>query len=301
MKKCVLLIVLFSVLMGCSINVEDSTRTISSTELAGSTTGLKIVRDYSVDGDIVITGDSVTDCLTISAEINQIVLRNEAPSEVSILLNDINNGNKKLGFKTTSGDWQGIAVGDISANIPEHINLDISTSSGNIDVSGTTGSIFAEASSGDVNIKSTGVVSVDASSGDVDISTIDGCKVISSSGDVDVVCTKKVTADVSSGDVFVSTVEGCDIEASSGDVGVNISNDSTIFSGITVDASSGDVTVNLPNGFSAWLSLKASSGNVYLKNGNIGDSFTGSINNGVISDGIINIDCSSGDITITGY
>lgn len=301
MLKDISVFLILLILVGCSINVEDSTRIVSSSTIATGINGIKVTENVFSSGDLTFTGDSTIESINLSVEINQMVLQNEAPAAVNIYLQDIENGNRKVAFKTVDSDWQSITIGDISAQLPPLIALDLSSLSGDINVKGMKSSVFANASSGDVDIITTGVVDVDASSGDVTVKTESECRVDASSGDVAVYSPDKVTIDASSGDVEVSTVKGCNIEASSGDVKVTIINDSTSFTGVDLDVSSGDVIIVLPDGFAAWLDIKTSSGDIYIKNSDVGDKYSNDINNGEIGERVIKIRCSSGDVSVKGF
>lgn len=296
----VFLILLF--LIGCSINVEDSTRTIESTVNAAGVNGIKISSNEIANGDINVTGDELIDSMIVSAEINQMVLQNEAPADVDIYLKDINNGNKKIAFRTYDSDWQGITIGDISAKLPSHIALDISSEMGDINVSGMKNSVFAYASSGDVDIETEGAVEVEVSSGDVDIITNGKCDIEASSGNVTAISPEFINIESSSGDVNVRTQKGCNIDVSSGEVDIIVQeSDSIIFNKIEIESSSGDVEILLPDGFSAWLDLEATSGDISLKNSDVGDDYSAPINGGSVGERVIKVRCTSGDIKIIGF
>ncbi len=301
MLKDISVFLILLLLVGCSINVEDSTRTISSSTSASGVNGLKVSGDILSGGNINITGDSATDSIVLSAEINQMVLQNEAPANVEIYLQDLKSGNRKVAFKTNDNSWQGISFGKIIGTLPPKISLDLNSASGDITVKNMKSSVFADAASGDVDIKTEGVVDVDASSGNVYIETEKSCNVDVSSGDAYIKSIDMVTVDAMSGDVEVETVKGCNIEALSGDVKVTIFNDSVIFNEIDINSASGDVTVYLPDDFDAWLDIETSSGEISLKNTEVGDSYNGDINNGEVGERVIKIRCLSGDVVITGF
>lgn len=295
----VLLILLF--LVGCTINVEDSTRTVSSSVIRTGINGIKVSDDISYEGDITFVGDSLYDSIKISAEINQMVLQNEAPANVSLYLKDISYGNRKVAFKTSENSWQGITIGNISGTVPPEIALDLHSASGDILVENMKSSVLANAASGDIDIKTTGVVDIESASGDVYVETEKSCKVDVLSGDAFIKTFDMVTVDAKSGDVEVETVKGCNIESLSGDVKVTIFNDSLIFNEIDIDALSGDVTVILPDDFDAWLDIKTLSGEIMLKNTEVGDKYIGDINSGEVSERVIKIRCTSGDVIISGF
>lgn len=301
MFKDLLVFIVLIFMVGCSVNVEDSNRTVSSSHAATGIKGVKITKDIFSNGDIEVKGDSGLANITVSAEISQLVLQNESPAPVNIYLEDIQNGNRKVAFKTSDNDWQGISIGKISSVMPENIALDLSTSSGDVVVSGMTGTVSADVSSGDVDITTKGVVNVDALSGDVEVTTEDGCTVDALSGDVKVKSIGKVTVDASSGKVVVYTIDGCKIDGRSGDVKVTIEKDSTSFSGIDIDASSGDVQIQVPANFSAYLDLEVTSGDITVKNSDVGDDYDGALNDGEVGERVIKVKCTSGDISVIEF
>jgi hypothetical protein len=283
---------------GCALNFEDTTYTATGTHSTESIVGFK---HKSAQSDIDIRGyDSLSE-ITITSVIEQMRLTDESVESISIYLAVDDNDYCSADYRVTSSEWQGAYVKDFSVVIPSELNLDLSTSSGNIKASDILGTIKADVSSGDITLTGEGFFTANNSSGDVDISTIAGCDIDVSSGDVIAKSIGLSKINSTSGDVEVKAVLGTTVDATSGDVTVEILSDTAAFTGIDIDATSGDTKILLPQGFSAWLTLEATSGDISINGNNQSDRFTGAINGGIEDKRRIIVSVTSGDIDIIEY
>jgi len=199
-----------------------------------------------------------------------------------------------------SGNWDEEINSYLRIKIPDGKNIEVKSSSADIEVSELTANIDVWSSSTDVRMKNTeGEVSFDLSSGDVDIihhkgevnvkgnssdldfEAIEGdVDIRTSSGDGNLDNVKgSVSVYASSGDYRLYSIEGdLDIRTSSGDIyaiGVTGSIRAKSSSGdirlkeltsregsFDIESSSGDVTLEVTDSFEGSISLKSSSGSV---------------------------------------
>ncbi len=240
-----------------------------------------------------------------------------------------------------SGDWDEEINSYLRIKIPNGKNVEIKSSSADIEVSELTVNLDVWASSTDVRMKDTdGEVSLDLSSGDVDIirhkgdvnvkgnssdldfEAIEGdVDIRTSSGDGSLNGVKgSVSAYASSGDYRLYDIDGdFDIRTSSGDIyaiGVTGSIRAESSSGdirlkeltskegdFDIESSSGDVTLEVTDDFEGSISLKSNSGSVNSRlSGNI-ESLSDSKLRGSIGNGNgrLRVTTVSGDIRIDRF
>ena len=150
-------------------------------------------------------------------------------------------------------------------------NLDIETSSGDVDVNGVNAdSIYVMTSSGDMSLDSVSAKNIElrASSGDIKANSVvaeENTKFVTSSGDmtVDGITASNISCSASSGDIVLrkSDAEQYDVSAKSGDVRIEVSADEKYRYETTT--SSGDVNVpDSADGADRVCSVRTSSGDI---------------------------------------
>jgi len=180
-----------------------------------------------------------------------------------------------------SGDWDDEINSYLRVKIPDGKDVEVKSSSADIEVSELTLNLYVWASSTDVRMRDTnGEASFDLSSGDVDI--------IRHKGEVDI--------KGNSSDLDFEAIEGnIDIRTSSGDGSLN-----SVKGSISVYASSGDYKLYDIDGD---LDIRTSSGDVYASG--ISGSVRAQSSSGDIrlkeltsTDGDFDVESSSGDVTL---
>ena len=147
--------------------------------------------------------------------------------------------------------------------------------------------VHGELRSGEVALDGVGPTDVQVSSGDLVINNATGpVRARATSGDVTVTNAKAaVTAQATSGNVRATDVAGAvDVSASSGDVEVKL----TTANSVTARASSGDVTVIVPSG-----------GYRILTGTDSDDVAVNGLTNDASSKYVLDVEASSGDVTVT--
>jgi hypothetical protein len=165
--------------------------------------------------------------------------------------------------------------------IPDDLEADLNTASGDISVSDVAALVEINAASGDVevvNVKSALIISV--ASGDIDAEKIGGkAKLVSASGDINAsVFSKDVEVSTASGDVELSDISGdLTLQTVSGDATVD-GVGSVVFAGtsgsgrfmdvrgaVKATASSGDLNFRVTPAADSDFSIKTSSGGIVLR------------------------------------
>ncbi len=268
MIKKILFICCATIFTGCALNFEDTTTTVTTAIDGNSVNSLKISHSNGVVSDIRVKGTPSSDSLRVTADIKQLVLKNQDATPVKIALDDMGNNNVQLGYDIDSDNWLGISVDNIIASIPSGIGLHLNSISGDISATGMNSPINAKATSGDITIQST----------------------------------KYCNVSVTSGDVSLSTIDGATVNTTSGDVSVSVTSDYESFQKIDINVTSGDVKISLPRRFEAWLDLDVTSGDIKVDGGRVsGDSHRGSLNGGTSGNRLIRVKSTSGNITISLY
>ncbi len=240
-----------------------------------------------------------------------------------------------------SGDWDEETTAYLRIKIPDGKNIEVKSSSADIEVSELTANLDVWASSTDVRMKNTdGDVSFDLSSGDVDIihhkgnvnlkgnssdldfEAIEGdLDIRTSSGDGNLDNVKgSISVYASSGDYKLYDIDGrLDIRTSSGDIyatGVSGSIRAESSSGdirlkeltakegdFDIESSSGDVTLEVTDDFEGSISLKSNSGSINSRLSGDIDSLSDSKLRGSIGNGNgrLRVSTISGDIRIDRF
>jgi hypothetical protein len=161
---------------------------------------------------------------------------------------------KKLGFLSWGKEYR------LNIRAPHGADVDISTSSADVDARGRYGSVEVNTASGDASFDDVdGDVRINSASGDLHLIRVGG----------------EATVNSASGDVEVRTLEGRGkIRSASGDVAVDVANSAltvqtasgdqkvgSIVSGqITLQSASGDIEVGVAKGVGLWIDAKSMSG-----------------------------------------
>ena len=179
----------------------------------------------------------------------------------------------ELNVFSTSGD---VIISDISGDVEVNAtsgdlwikrikgNLNLETTSGDVEIFKIEGDVIVQGTSSDLEIfHITGDVDINSTSGNTSAENVTGLvKIDQTSGDVSLMGIKgNIQASTSSGDLIIDQVEGgLGLETTSGDIEVN----TKIFPQheYYVETSSGDIDFSLPENSDAQIKLKTSSGNI---------------------------------------
>jgi hypothetical protein len=209
--------------------------------------------------------------------------RAEVSGDVLSITIDLPRYTERKGIlkRLLSGDWENDIESYLRVRIPDGKNIEVKSSSADIEVSELTANLDVRSSSTDVTMKNTaGEVSFDLSSGDLDIVNHKGdVKFRGNSSDVDLTDIEgRLDIETSSGDGSLDNIKGLtSIYASSGDYRLyNIDGD------LDAHTSSGDIYAS---GITGSIRAETSSGDIRLK--------------GLASrDGDFDIESSSGDVIL---
>ena len=254
-----------------------------------------------IDAFKVVKADNSKKAKRIADEIEVIIKNYDSEVEIKT----------RYPSKRSKGFWKGIfgwdgrrsAYVDYHILVPEKIELNISSTSGDVIISDISGDVEVNATSGDLWIKRIkGNLNLETTSGDVEIFKIEGDVIVQGTssdleifditGDVDINSTSgntsaedvtglvkieqtsgdvslegikgNIQASTSSGDLIIEQIEGgLDLETSSGDVEVK----TEIFPQYEyyVKTSSGDIDFSLPQNSDAQIKLRTSSGSIKSK------------------------------------
>ena len=168
--------------------------------------------------------------------------------------------------------WKGSSSGDVNwaLTVPEGVDVEFTTASGDLEVTGPVGEVEASTASGDIELdNANGDIEVSTASGDVTIIGGDGeLKVSTASGDVNA---EKIAGDAristASGEIEISDSKGIfELSCASGEI---TAEDIVVEGSSTFSTASGSVKVILAETAEYDLSLSAASGDVTLDyNGN---------------------------------
>ena len=251
-----------------------------------------------IDAFKVVEADNSQKAKRIADEIEVIIKKHDSAVEIKT----------KYPSKRSKGFWKGIfgwdgrrsGYVDYHILVPEKIELNISSTSGDVIISDISGGVKVDATSGDLWIKRVkGDLDLETTSGDVEIFKIEGnvavqktssdLEILDITGDVDINSTSgntsaedvtglvkidqtsgdvslkgikgNIQASTSSGDLIIDQIEGgLELETSSGDIEVK----TKIFPQYEyyVKTSSGYIDFSLPQNSDAQIKLKTSSGSI---------------------------------------
>lgn len=203
----------------------------------------------------------------------------------------------KLGVRNAVGGIQGDSL---------TADLDLDTSSGDVDIAGVTGNLSVDTGSGDVAVGTVqGSLVVDTGSGDVVVQEVNGEKAMVDTGSGEVTIHKgrleRVYVDTGSGDVDLRDIDAAKIGADTGSGDVYVSGPMQRAREMSFDTGSGDVRIR--GGADASFRLVADQGSGDLRSGY---SDTRAITKGRYVIGYargeeqtqISVDTGSGDCTI---
>jgi len=169
-------------------------------------------------------------------------------------------------------EWSGSSSGNVRwiISVPENIDVEYETASGDLDVKGIKGELEAGTASGEISlVKVSGEFEISTASGDISIRDAGGDFECScASGEIEATrLDGRIDFKTASGDIEVQESQGAfELSCASGDIEAMdiIINEESSFS-----AASGDVEVKLKESTEKDLELKTASGNVRLNlNGN---------------------------------
>lgn len=203
-------------------------------------------------------------------------------------------------------NWTHSVGHTVVVKMPKSLNLQLTTSGGDIQVREITGAATISTSGGDVKVTDLiGVLKASTSGGDLVLSSITGKIYASTSGgDIKVNTVSGVTeVSTSGGDVNVKNAKGfVDASTSGGDIYVDIRKECD---GVRASTSGGDLVVNLPAATALNLDARTTGGRVSITD-DLEVSFKGTMKKDKV-DGKINgggpdvhLRTSGGDIRISG-
>jgi len=211
-----------------------------------------------IDAFKVVEADNSKKAKRIADEIEVVIEKYD--SKVEIKTNYPSKRSRGFWKRLFGSDWRKSAYVDYHILVPEEIDLNASSTSGDVIISDISGDVEVNATSGDLWIKRVnGDLDLETTSGDVEIFKIEGDVIVQGTssdleifhitGDVDINSTSGNTSaenvtglvkiDQTSGDVFLMGIKGnVQVSTSSGDLITE-----QIEGGLDLESSSGDVEV----------------------------------------------------------
>jgi Toastrack DUF4097 len=148
---------------------------------------------------------------------------------------------------------------DLRVRCPHGADLDVTTSSADLDVRGHAGSVTAKSASGDFALGSVrGRCELSTASGDASIGDVEGdVKVKTASGDIEIThADGPVSANLVSGDLVLERASGdVTVNSVSGDVRVD-----AVSAGVKITSVSGDIRLGVVDGLRLWIDASSVSG-----------------------------------------
>jgi hypothetical protein len=205
-----------------------------------------------------------------------------------------------------SGDWDDEINSYLRIKIPDGKDVEVKSSSADIEVSELTVNLYVWASSTDVRMRDTdGEVSFDLSSGDVDIIRHKGeVNVKGNSSDLDFEAIEgEIDIRTSSGDGSLNGVKGSAVRAQSSSGDIRLKELTSKEGDFDIESSSGDVTLEVTDDFEGSISLKSNSGSVNSRLSGEIESLSesrlrGNVGNG---NGRLRVSTVSGDIRVDRF
>jgi DUF4097 and DUF4098 domain-containing protein YvlB len=211
-----------------------------------------------IDAFKVVEADDSGEAEKLADQIEIVIEKHEEKLEIKTQYPS--SKSRSFWDRVFSSDWKSSGYVDYRIIVPEKINLDVSSVSGEVKISNITGKVKASSTSGDLWIKRiTGALNLETTSGDMEISMIEGDVTVSGTssdlemfdvkGNLDVNSTSgnvsaesiggSVRIDNTSGDLFLKRIEG-NIRATtvSGSIVVDQAE-----GGLHLESSSGDLEV----------------------------------------------------------
>ena len=147
----------------------------------------------------------------------------------------------------------------VRVTCPEHLDVVVSTASGNVHLRGHLASVKVMTSSGKVTVERAVDVDVRTRSGSVGIeSCVHTCRVVTTSGSVSVGDAHDVGVSTSSAKVRIGRTDVADVQTTSGSMVVGAG----AWARVAARSMSGRIEIDLPQGSSATMMLSSRSGRI---------------------------------------
>lgn len=275
------LVGVFCVIAGCTLNVEESARQVSAQIPTNDVSRVKIQTssDNFLDPSIIVTGstDSLIVASTTLYQLNLIDQENDL--DKASLMVSVSAGTAQPSISYSGKRWESISLEDMNVTMLNTLPLEVNASNDKVRVT---------------NMQA--YVDVEADNGEVTVSTIDSCRISASNGAV----TATVTAgpayiDADNGEITLRTAQGGRVNADNGSIDITIT-DTTLFTGIDVHADNGEITIHVPTQLNANLDISCENGDIHYPSSVTNHS---RINQGGTA--TITIRANNGDITLKLY